>query len=162
MTILSHHRADPRGGPDDERSFVELAVCRGRTSLFFPGHNERPSARARREARAKELCAGCPVAQSCRDYGRRHAEYGLWGGETEEERVLAGVELTYPYSPRTVQRLLDERAASAPAVAAQPLAMPLAELVDPSVPELEATATWIAEVLVDDPAAVGARRTSSS
>jgi WhiB family redox-sensing transcriptional regulator len=95
--------------PDDERGFVELGLCRGRTRLFFPGHNERPSARARREQRAKALCADCPVEQSCRDYGRRHAEYGIWGGETEEERVLAGVVLVYPYSPRSVQRLLDER-----------------------------------------------------
>ena len=39
----------------------ELAVCKGRTNLFFPPKAERPQARARREARANLLCSNCPV-----------------------------------------------------------------------------------------------------
>jgi WhiB family redox-sensing transcriptional regulator len=85
-------------------SFVGRAGCAGRTDLFFPTYNERPTTRARREQRAKQLCARCPVQDACRAFARRHGEYGLWGGETDEERVLAGVRLRYPYSPKTIKR----------------------------------------------------------
>lgn len=94
-----------------DQAFVRQALCVGRTELFFPPYNERPSTRARREKKAKQLCGRCPVAEACRAFARRHGEYGLWGGETDEERVLAGVRLRYPYSPKTIkrerQRLLD-------------------------------------------------------
>lgn len=92
-------------------AFVRQALCVGRTELFFPPYNERPSTRARREQRAKQLCGRCPVAEACRAFARHYGEYGLWGGETDEERVLAGVRLRYPYSPKTIkrerQRMLD-------------------------------------------------------
>lgn len=87
-----------------ELSFAQLALCRGRTDLFFPTYNERPSTRARREQRAKRLCEQCPVAGECRTFARAHGEYGVWGGETDEERVLAGVRLRYPYSPKSIKR----------------------------------------------------------
>ena len=83
---------------------VAAASCVGRTELFFPTYNERPSTRARREQRAKQLCARCPAQDDCRAFARSHGEYGLWGGETDEERVLAGVSLRYPYSPKTIKR----------------------------------------------------------
>lgn len=73
-----------------DRWWVDFAVCRGKHELFFEPFGERPGPRRRREAQAKRLCAQCPVQAQCRDAGRRNHESGLWGGETEEERVRAG------------------------------------------------------------------------
>ncbi len=73
-----------------DREWVDFAVCRGRSDLFFEPFGERPGPRARREAIAKHLCAQCPVQAPCLEAGRRNHESGLWGGETEEERTQAG------------------------------------------------------------------------
>lgn len=117
----------PRVLTPTDQAFVRQALCGGRTELFFPPYNERPSTRTRREQRAKQLCGRCPVADACRTFARRHGEYGLWGGETDEERVLAGVHLRYPYSPKTIkrerQRLLDG--------------------VEPAASDLEAVEAWL-------------------
>lgn len=53
-------------------------------------------------AKAKEACNGiteaaqepCPVRTACRDYARMSGEWGIWGGEDENERRDAG------YPPR--------------------------------------------------------------
>ena len=37
------------------------AACKGLTHLFFPTPAERPQARERREATAREVCASCTV-----------------------------------------------------------------------------------------------------
>lgn len=113
MAAIATRPPADRTGIDAVTSLMEAAelardgLCAGQSALFFPTYNERPGARALREARAKALCAQCPVREACRSYGRRHAEYGIWGGETEEERALAGVELPYPFSPKTLKRLRD-------------------------------------------------------
>ena len=73
-----------------QQDWAAEAACRGRTELFFPPAGERPQARVRREADARELCAACPVAAPCRAYARIHREHGFWGGESEDERILAG------------------------------------------------------------------------
>ena len=113
---------------------VEGARCVGRTALFFPTYNERPSTRARREQRARQLCGRCPVQDACRAFARRHGEYGMWGGETDEERVLAGVRLRYPYSPKTIKR---ER---------QRLAVRCADVDEPGPDDLAATEAWLQEL----------------
>jgi WhiB family transcriptional regulator, redox-sensing transcriptional regulator len=114
-----------------DHAFVRLALCVGRTELFFPPYNERPSTRARREVRAKQLCGRCPVADDCRAFARRHGEYGLWGGETDEERVLAGVRLRYPYSPKTIKRERQQR---------------LLDGAEPDPSDLEAVEAWLREL----------------
>jgi WhiB family transcriptional regulator, redox-sensing transcriptional regulator len=78
----------------------EHAVCSGRTPLFFPPRAERPQARARREARAGLLCRTCPVTAECRSFAREHHEYGYWGGESEEDRHLAGYTVAAPIGIR--------------------------------------------------------------
>ncbi len=78
----------------------EHAVCKGRLELFFAKKAERPQARERREAKARRLCLICPVQRQCRDFARVHREYGYWGGESEEERHLAGYTLTAPIGIR--------------------------------------------------------------
>ena len=78
----------------DDREWIDFAICRGQGHLFFEPFGERPGPRRRREARAKRMCAQCPVAECCLEAGRRNHESGFWGGENEEERALAG------YPPR--------------------------------------------------------------
>ena len=78
----------------------EYAACKGRTRLFFPPKAERPQARARREGKALKLCAACPVHESCRSHARSNHEYGYWGGESEEDRHLAGFTVSAPIGVR--------------------------------------------------------------
>jgi WhiB family redox-sensing transcriptional regulator len=78
----------------------ELANCRGETRLFFAPRAERPQARARREAKARRLCDACVVRGRCRDFARAHHEYGYWGGESEEDRHLAGYTIAAPIGVR--------------------------------------------------------------
>jgi len=37
--------------------------------------------------RAKKVCSTCPVKNDCLMHGIIYGETGIWGGETEEERV---------------------------------------------------------------------------
>lgn len=83
----------------DER-WMDLGACRGLTHLFFPITAERPQARERREALARSVCSGCSVQVECREFARVHHEYGLWGGESEDERHEAGYRLIAPIGIR--------------------------------------------------------------
>jgi WhiB family redox-sensing transcriptional regulator len=82
----------------EDREWTEFARCKGRLDLFFEPFRELAPQRAIREQAAKELCARCPVQAACRDSGRRNHESGIWGAETEEDRVRAG------YPIRTITR----------------------------------------------------------
>lgn len=81
----------------------EYAMCKGRTELFFAKKAERPQARERREARARQLCTVCPVQVACRTWAREHHEYGYWGGENEEDRHLLGYTVSAPIGIRARQ-----------------------------------------------------------
>jgi WhiB family redox-sensing transcriptional regulator len=63
-------------------------ACRGMDSaFFFHPEGERGSARVSREARAKQVCQGCPVLEQCRRHALAVEEpYGVWGGLSESER----------------------------------------------------------------------------
>ena len=63
-------------------------LCRGvDSSFFFHPDGERGPARAQREARAKAMCARCPVLELCRTHALAVREpYGVWGGMSETER----------------------------------------------------------------------------
>ncbi len=53
--------------------------------LFFPISPAGPS--ERQIARAKAICAGCPVRQECLEFALSHDQaYGIWGGMTPEDR----------------------------------------------------------------------------
>lgn len=82
--------------PDE--GWAVFANCGEMGQLFFEPFGERPGARARREVKAKAICAQCPVQLSCRESGRQNNESGIWGGETEEERALAG------FAPKSISR----------------------------------------------------------
>ncbi|MDQ3758087.1 MAG: WhiB family transcriptional regulator [Actinomycetota bacterium] len=65
------------------------AACRGpQAAIFFPpAHFERKDEKEAREARAKAICATCPVRRACLDYAIRIREpHGIWGGLNEVER----------------------------------------------------------------------------
>lgn len=81
-------------------TWMDHALCPGRTELFFAPHAERPPARLRREAAARQVCMRCPVRIDCRDHAREQLEYGLWGGETESERAEAGYAVPAPIGGR--------------------------------------------------------------
>jgi WhiB family redox-sensing transcriptional regulator len=76
------------------------AACKGLTHLFFPAPAERPQARDRREASARTICRTCTVNRDCRNFARDNHEYGLWGGESEDERHSAGYRLIAPIGVR--------------------------------------------------------------
>ncbi|MBA3803222.1 MAG: WhiB family transcriptional regulator [Acidimicrobiia bacterium] len=87
----------PAAADDD---WMDTAACKGLTHLFFPGPAERPQARQRREATARGVCGSCAVQGDCRTFARTHHEYGLWGGESEDERHSAGYRLIAPIGVR--------------------------------------------------------------
>ena len=73
-------------------SWQVKAACRGPESAVFfpPTWPERRDERELREARAKTICAQCPVRAECLDFALRIREpHGIWGGLTEAERRTA-------------------------------------------------------------------------
>lgn len=89
-----------RSQEQTEDDWMRQAACKGLTHLFFPTPAERPQARERREATAREVCASCNVRSSCQDFARDQHEYGFWGGESEDERHAAGFRLIAPIGVR--------------------------------------------------------------
>jgi len=71
-------------------SWFDQAICRGHTNLFFEPFRETQREKRDREARARVVCGQCPVQQQCRQYARENEEHGIWGGETDYERYVAG------------------------------------------------------------------------
>lgn len=72
-----------------EPSWRDDAACSGDMGALFypPVRSERRSVKTAREMRAKQVCATCPVRETCLqqalDVGER---YGIWGGLTDTER----------------------------------------------------------------------------
>lgn len=83
----------PAGGrgrpPEPAWAWHEHAACAGvQGDLFFGPERESSQHRLDREARAVEVCAGCPVLGRCRSYALARPEsYGVWGGMTEADRL---------------------------------------------------------------------------
>ena len=70
----------------------------GQRNFFHPAA-ERNAAREQRIAQAKAVCRTCPAIAECLAHALRVREpYGIWGGQSEDERAaLLGVEsLRYP------------------------------------------------------------------
>ena len=79
------------------------AACRGMdSSLFFRPEKETGSRRAGREARAMQVCRGCPVLDQCRTYAVAVQEpFGIWGGMSVAERRNAARHLDEQPLPAT-------------------------------------------------------------
>ena len=69
-------------------SWTSRAACRGMdTEMFFPADGERPPERDTREAKAKQVCARCPVRSECLEESlARPDKHGVFGGLNEQER----------------------------------------------------------------------------
>lgn len=75
-------------GSPSLRDLWAAGACRDADpDLFFGPDAEFVTARRQREAKAKAVCAGCPVRRACLawalDTGQSH---GIWGGTNEDER----------------------------------------------------------------------------
>ena len=64
----------------------DIAACRkSDPELFFP--ISAAAAASAEVARAKRICASCPVQSRCLSYALHHRqEQGIWGGLTDDER----------------------------------------------------------------------------
>ncbi|MEN1976880.1 WhiB family transcriptional regulator [Cellulomonas sp. P4] len=79
------------------------ACARAAPELFFYADDERgPSKRARDEA-AKAVCATCPLTRGCLAHALTHAEWGTWGGMTEDERADLQARHGLPRKARSYQ-----------------------------------------------------------
>lgn len=65
------------------------AACKGHGDVFFgpADEQEEQAAREARKAKAKTICATCPVVDECTDYAVEfRPSSGIWGGFTTSER----------------------------------------------------------------------------
>ncbi len=117
VTGVSDAATDCFVWPDEvAMAWMSDGLCRGESDLFFAPFAERPEARVRREAQARDLCSRCPSADPCREYARDNRELGFWGAESEADRATAGFAPTTPIIGR--RQVAAERAAAALAAAA--------------------------------------------
>lgn len=72
----------------DQYDWQFQGACRGEDpEAFFHPEGERGPSRAAREAKAKAICATCPVIQQCAAHALSVREpYGIWGGMSEDDR----------------------------------------------------------------------------
>ena len=71
------------------------AKCKGALAEAFypPVRVESKDEREYREARAKKICATCPVAEQCLAHALTNREtHGIWGGLNESERRAMALE----------------------------------------------------------------------
>jgi WhiB family redox-sensing transcriptional regulator len=71
----------------DGEDWRHRAACTVDPDLFFAADEERANRRNPRVARAKAICAACPVQLECRRWALENDErFGIWGGLDEDER----------------------------------------------------------------------------
>jgi WhiB family transcriptional regulator, redox-sensing transcriptional regulator len=69
-------------------SWQDRAACTDMDMLFFGRDGEPRPEREIREAKARAVCASCPVRAQCLDYALRNSiKHGIWGGLDGEERA---------------------------------------------------------------------------
>lgn len=70
---------------NERPEWFDNAICKGQTHLFFPAANEVHLA-----AKAKKLCAECPVRDECYEYSleltQRYDTFGVWAGVNKPTR----------------------------------------------------------------------------
>ncbi|MBN9759900.1 Sporulation regulatory protein WhiD [Pseudonocardia sp. Ae406_Ps2] len=72
----------------DSRDPWHGAACRSVPyDTHYPTAEPDSPAHTRQVARAKRVCAGCPVLDACREHALTVGEkWGVWGGLDEQER----------------------------------------------------------------------------
>lgn len=79
-------RGRPQGTQQD--GWRDQAACRAGVTAVSPEDWFLPN--EAKALRAKAVCAGCPVREACLDYALRTQQpWGVWGGQTSEERGTA-------------------------------------------------------------------------
>ncbi|MFG2526135.1 WhiB family transcriptional regulator [Streptomyces sp. NPDC048527] len=71
--------------------------CTEQPQLFHPpdnGNNDHGSRGLQRTRKAKSLCRACAVMYACRQWARDQGEFGIWGAETDLQRLEAGYRTT--------------------------------------------------------------------
>ena len=87
---MTSRKTLPRPVADDWAWQLRAACRDGPETMFFHPDLERGPARRARDARAKQVCARCPVIMECRRHAMATEEpYGVWGGQDEHERRAA-------------------------------------------------------------------------
>jgi WhiB family redox-sensing transcriptional regulator len=66
------------------------ALCRTHPpELFYPPDHARGRVKVVWEAKAKQICARCPVIAECRSYAIGARElHGIWGGTSPQDRNM--------------------------------------------------------------------------
>ncbi|MFC8275914.1 WhiB family transcriptional regulator [Streptomyces sp. NPDC057271] len=111
--------------------------CTSQPSLFHPpddGYNDHGSRGRLRAADAVSLCRRCPVMLACRQWARKHREFGVWGGETDEQRLRATDHAPQVRRARTRSR--DAAALDAAAATVRPDAPPQPQPGSSRIPRL--------------------------
>jgi WhiB family redox-sensing transcriptional regulator len=80
-------RSHPTRGNNEP--WIDRAACAGLDpDLFFGFESETKEERKAREAKAKGICDGCPVAADCLEFAlATRQKYGIWGGLDDSERA---------------------------------------------------------------------------
>ena len=95
VPLADGHRLTPVAFPIHE--FEHAACASTDKELFFPiGEGPRHAVQIQE---ARKLCFSCPHRVECRDEARQAGSHGIWGGETEDERISAGFSI--PGRPAT-------------------------------------------------------------
>lgn len=82
VTAIDEARVRLRVSVEDESWRADAACRDAPPGLFFAGPHENDVA-----ARAREVCASCPVRLECLEFALTHDErFGIWGGTSERER----------------------------------------------------------------------------
>lgn len=67
---------------DDEPQWYQSAACRGTDDPDAWYLSARTSDEKRRVARAKRICAYCPVRVACEEHAEKTQQpFGIWGGK---------------------------------------------------------------------------------
>lgn len=84
-------------------AFFSNAECKEADPTLFFGESNSEI------ARAKEVCASCPIKQMCLDWAVQNAEGGIYGGKTARERkkLRAGADIIDISDIRVMQEQRD-------------------------------------------------------
>ena len=85
-------------------ALFEGASCKGMdTNQFYPEGRRAPLEQQRF---ISMVCHLCPVREACMEWGLAHEKYGIWGGLTEEQRVLYRKALKWGVNDLTASEFL--------------------------------------------------------
>lgn len=87
--MIARPGTEPVLGDKEASRWRSAAACRSADpDMFFPISESGPA--REQTAKAKAVCATCPVRRECLGFALRTGQmHGIWGGTTEYERAAA-------------------------------------------------------------------------